>query len=125
MLTPYRRYRNPVRKRLAVLGIASAVVSLLPYLLIDPEAFLTLISPSLQLVAAYCYMTAIKGMCRQYWKLTTSGITMKEMMSRMQAAGTYRIQNWQRELTTKEKWRNVYRLVIRRSQIPSNIPRVI
>jgi hypothetical protein len=50
-----------------------------------------------QAIIGYCYLQMIKGMCSQYWKLVTQGLTMKEMASRMQAISSYRLQNVQKE----------------------------
>jgi hypothetical protein len=67
----------------------------------------------------------IKGMCRQYWKLVTQGITMKEMASRMQAISSYRLKNAQKEYTAREKCTLIMRAVVTRPNVPSNIPSVI
>jgi hypothetical protein len=67
----------------------------------------------------------IKGMCSQYWKLVTQGITMKEMASRMQAISSYRLKNAQKEYTAREKLTLIMRAVVTRPKVPSNIPSVI
>jgi hypothetical protein len=67
----------------------------------------------------------IKGMCSQYWKLVTQGITMKEMASRMQAISSYRLKNVQKEYTGREKCTMIVRAVVTRPNVPSNIPSVI
>ena len=84
------RYPNSTRKMLAILGIVSAILSFTPYFF-ENGGYLRLISPSVQAIVGYCYMIAIKGMCKQYWQLLTQGLTMKEMASRSEAARTYRI----------------------------------
>jgi hypothetical protein len=67
----------------------------------------------------------IKGMCSQYWKLVSQGITMKEMASRMQAISSYRLKNAQKEYTAREKCTLIMRAVVTRPNVPSNIPSVI
>ena len=61
---------------LGVVGIAFSVVSTVPYCL-EGGVYLALLSPSIQLIAGFCYLQMIKGMCKQKWQLMTQGITFK------------------------------------------------
>ena len=76
----------------------------------------------MQAIIGYCYLHMIKGMCSQYWKLVTQGLTLKEMASRMQTINSYRLKNAQKEYTARQKCSLIMRAVVTRPNVPSNIP---
>ncbi len=76
-------------------------------------------------MAAYIYFTFMWGFFSNYIRIVSLGLTLKEAVSRRQAQMTYRIKDLTEDLTIRQRFANVWRLITRMKNYKSNIPSFI